>query len=286
MTTIEIREPVAEDASECGRICFEGFRTIAERHGFPPDFPSPDVASGLLGGLIAHPGVYGVVAERDGRVVGSNFLDERSSIAGVGPITVDPDAADAGVGRRMMEAVLARADERGFRGVRLLQSAYHTRSFSLYAKLGFEAQEVLATMQGDPIGESVPGHAVRPAEEGDLDACSELCAAAHGHDRAGELRDAVGQGAAQVVERDGELAGYTTGIAFFGHSVARTNDALAALIGAAPAFGGPGFLLPGSNAEVFRWCHERGLRVVQLMTLMTRGYYQAPAMPYMPSILY
>ena len=285
-TGIDIRQPAPEDADECGRICFEAFRSIAERHNFPPDFPSPEVAAGLISALVAHPGIYGVVAERDGRVLGSGFLDERSTIAGVGPITVDPGFADAGVGRRLMLEVLERADQRDFPGVRLLQSAYHTRSFSLYAKLGFAAREVLATMQGEPIGETVPGHAVRPAEEGDVEECNRLCAAVHGHDRAGELHDAVAQGMAQVVEREGTIVGYTSGVAFFGHSVTRTDDALKALIGAAREFGGPGFLLPGRNVEVFAWCTDRGLRVTQLMTLMSRGEYHEPAGPFMPSILY
>jgi hypothetical protein len=130
------------------------------------------------------------------------------------------------------------------------------------------------------------GHAVRPAEERDIEECSRLCAVAHGYDRAGELRDAVAQGMAQVVERDGQIAGYTTGVAFFGHSVAETNEALKALIAAALEFGGPGFLLPARNIEVFNWCTQRGVRVVQLMTLMTKGDYQNPTRPFLASILY
>jgi predicted N-acetyltransferase YhbS len=284
--SIEIRPPTPDDAEELGRICFEAFRTIAERHNFPPDFPSPEVAAGLLSGLIAHPGFYGVVAEKDGRILGSNFLDERSAIAGVGPITVDPSSQDSGVGRRLMEDVMSRVAQRDFPGVRLLQAAYHTRSLSLYAKLGFEVRDVLATLQGDAIGESVPGHVVRPGEEGDIEECNRLCTVAHGYDRGGELRDAVAEGMAQVVERDGQIAGYTTGVAFFGHSVAETNDALKALIAAAPEFGGPGFLLPARNLDVFDWCTERGLGVVHLMTLMTRGAYQEPARPFLTSIYY
>jgi GNAT superfamily N-acetyltransferase len=45
-------------------------------------------------------------------MVGSNCLDERSAIAGVGPITVEPTFQNCGVGRTLMEAVLARARER------------------------------------------------------------------------------------------------------------------------------------------------------------------------------
>ena len=109
---------------------------------------------------------------------------------------------------------MSRAAEREFPGVRLLQAAYHPRSLSLYAKRGLQVRDLLATMQGDAIGETVPGHSVRVAEEGDIESCNRVCAAAHRYDRAGELRDAVAQGSAHGVERDGEIVGYTTGVAF------------------------------------------------------------------------
>ncbi len=34
------------------------------------------------------------------------------------------------------------------------------------------------------------------------------------------------------------------------------------------------------------WCLDHGLRIVQLMTLMTLGLYNEPAGAYLPSILY
>jgi predicted N-acetyltransferase YhbS len=284
--SLVLRPAVPADAERCGAICYEAFRAIATAHGFPPDFPAPEIATGVVAMVIAHPGFYGVVAERDGRIVGSNFLDERSPIAGVGPITVDPTAQDAAVGRALMGDVLARAATRGVPGVRLVQAAYHNRSLSLYTKLGFDPREPLATMSGTPLGLRVAGYAVRAATEADLDACNALCVRVHGHDRGGELRDAVRQGSATVVEHEGRITGYATSIAFFGHAVGASNAELRALIGAAPAFGAPGFLLPTRNADLFRWCLAHGLRVVQPMTLMSRGLYSEPAGAFLPSIAY
>ena len=74
---------------------------IAERCGYPLDFPSPEYARVVVDTLIGSPEVFGVVAERDGRVVGSNFLDERDPIRGVGPISVDPRQQGGGIGRRL-----------------------------------------------------------------------------------------------------------------------------------------------------------------------------------------
>ncbi len=100
------------------------------------------------------------------------------------------------------------------------------------------------------------------------------------------MLEAIGQGSASVVEHDGRLTGYTTGVGFFGHCVGESNEDLKALIGAAPEFPGPGFLLPTRNGEVLRWCLERGLRIVQPMTLMSMGLYNEPAGAFIPSILY
>jgi predicted N-acetyltransferase YhbS len=283
---ITMRPARADDARVCGAICFAAFEAIAAQHNFPPDFPSPEVAADLMSTLIADPHVYSVVAEREGRVVGSNFLWEHSTIAGIGPITVEPAAQNSQVGRMLMNDVLDRARERRFAGVRLVQTAYHQRSLSLYAKLGFDTREPLAVLQGPAIGLATPAFAVRAAREVDLDACNRLALRVHGHERGRELLGAISQGTASVVERDGRITGYATLIGFFGHAVAEANDDLKALIAAAPSFAGPGFLLPTRNAELFRWCLANGLRVVQPMTLMSIGLYNEPAGAFLPSVLF
>jgi histidinol phosphatase-like PHP family hydrolase len=141
-------------------------------------------------------------------------------------------------------------------------------------------------MQGPAINESIPGYTVRRAQKSDQEACDRVCAAVHGHDRSGELIEAIQEGMARVVEHGGRITGYTTGIAFFAHSVGETNEDLKALIGAANEFGGAGFLLPARNGEMYRWSLARGLRVVQVMTLMTVGLYNEPAGAWLPSVLY
>ena len=283
---LKVRPGTPADAETCGRICYNAFKTISEAHGFAPDFPAPEVAIDVLTRMLANPNFYSVVAEIDGRIVGSNFMDERNTIAGVGPITVDPTVQDRAIGRRLMDAVHKRAAERNFAGVRLIQAGFHTRSLSLYAKLGYDVREPLACIQGNALGISIDGHVVRPATEGDVAACNRLCARVHGHDRGGELRDAIAQGSANVVEHEGGITGYATIIGFFGHAVGETDKDIKALIGAAKEFAGPGFLLPTRNGELFRWCLSNGLRITQPMTLMSKGVYNEPAGAFLPSILY
>lgn len=281
-----LRRAQTADAAAAGDICYRAFKTIAETHNFHPDFPSPEVAAGLLSWMISHKRFFDVVAEIDGRLVGTNFLDERNAIAGIGPITVEPALQNSKVGRALMEAVMKRARERGFAGMRLLQSGYHNRSLSLYFKLGFDAREYVACLQGPAIGKKIPGCSVRTARPDDVAACNGLCFRIHGHDRGGELTEAIAQNAASVVERGGRITGYATPVAFFGHAVGETDDDLKALIGAAQSFPGPGFLLPTGNGEMMRWCLAQGLRIMQTLTLMTIGLYNEPEGAWMPSILY
>lgn len=281
-----LRPGTADDAAECGRICFEAFAGLAREHAFPPDVPSPEMGIALIESFLTHPGFYSVVAEFDGRIVGSNFLDERSPVVGVGPITIDPGMQNRGVGRRLMRDVMQRSAERRVPGIRLLQSGYHTRSFSLYASLGFAFRETLACMQGPAILRTVPGHTVREATDADLAACNEVCRRVHGVDRGGEVADALKQGSVRVVEDEGNVTGYATDLAFFAHAVAETTTGLQALIASAPTFGGPGILVPASNSLLLQWGLANGLKVVQLMSLMTIGLYNEPAGAYLPSILY
>jgi GNAT superfamily N-acetyltransferase len=213
-------------------------------------------------------------------------VDERGKIFGIGPVTVDPAAQDAGIGRALVAAALERAQERGAVGVRLVQTAYHYRSLALYTKLGFTVREPLSVLQGQPPVVDVPGLGVRPAREQDLATCNGICAQVHGHDRSDEVQAAVGAGTACVVERRGRICGYATGFGYGWHAVAETNEALIALLGAAEAFIGLGIIVPSRNTGLLRWCLERGLRIVQQSTLMTIGLYTEPAGAYLPSIVF
>jgi len=284
--TVILRKAEAADAKAVGDICYRAFKALAEKHNFTPDFPSAEVASFMFADVISHAGFFNRVAEIDGRVVGSNFLDERNPISAVGPITVDPALQNGGAGRALMQAIMRRSQERGFAGIRLVQAAYHSRSLALYLKLGFDVREPLACLQGPAIGKPMSGYAVRAATDRDLPACNRLCRRVHGHDRSGELADEVAKGHARVVERADRITGYATSIAFFGHAVGETNDDLKALIGAAESFPDPGFLVPTRNGELMRWCLGEGLSITQTMTLMTIGLYNHPDGAWMPSVSY
>jgi predicted N-acetyltransferase YhbS len=283
---IVIRPATPNDAAVCGQICYDAFSTLNAAHNFPCDFPAPETAVGILSMLFSAPGIYSVVAESDGRILGSNCLDERSIIRGVGPITIDPATQNHGVGRKLMQAVMDRAHEGRVAGVRLVQAAFHNRSLSLYASLGFDIREPLSVMQGRTRERTVPGCTARTATPADEVACNSLSLRVHGFERATELAQAVQFGTALVVERAGHVTGYASHLAFFGHATAETNTDLQALIASVDSFAGPGILVPTRNAALFRWCLANGLRVVEPMTLMSTGLYNDPAGAWLPSVMF
>ncbi len=283
---MNIRNASQADSHMCGRILYDAFKELAEQHNFPPDFPSAEAATGLTSMLIGAAGFYGVVAEEAGKIVGSNFMDERSPIFGVGPVSVAPGVQNRAIGRRLMDAALERATAQKAVGVRLVQAGYHNRSLCLYTKLGFVTREPLSLLQGPRLNAKFAGYDVRPAEERDVEVCNQLCREVHGFARDRELRDAIRAHSASVVEHSDMITGYATSIGFVAHAVAKTNQDLKALIGAATEFSGPGFLLPTRNAEVLAWCLNAGLRLVFQMTLMSIGLYNEPAGAYLPSVLY
>jgi predicted N-acetyltransferase YhbS len=281
-----IREATPDDAEAVGRIFYDAFEAIASRHAFPTEPPAREFTGWRAQWMLHHPGFHGLVAERDGVVVGSSFVDERSVVAGIGPVTVEPGVQDAGVGRALMHGALVRQRARGAVGVRLVQTAYHYRSLALYAKLGFMVREPLSVLQGPPLGLELPGHRVRAAELADVEAADAVARRVHGHDRGAELRDAIDDGTAAIVERDDRITGYATGFGYGWHAVGETNDSLRALLGSADAFMGLGVLVPSRNAELLQWCLAHGLRIVQQSTLMTIGLYNEPAGAWLPSILF
>lgn len=265
---MKLRPVQMGDIQACGRVMYEAFTEIAQRHNFPPDFPNPAVAEGLLLDMLTAPAFDAFVAEEEGRILGSIFVSRRSQVGGISVLTIDPKAQNRAVGRQLLLHGMGFLVEQGHTRQQIIQVSYHNRSLCLYAKSGFIASEILSNMTGNPIKASISSHRVRKASDGDARACNLLCRKVHGFDREHEVAHAIARGTAAVVESNGRITGYTTGVGFVGHGVGETNEDLKALIASADGFAGPGILIPTANGELFRWCLDNGLRVVQQMTLM------------------
>src|SRR4051794_2431467 len=104
---IAVRRSTPADVECAAQICFEAFHQINTAHGFPPDVDAA-FSHAIISSLFNDAEHICWVAEQDGRLVGSNCLDERDPIFGLGPITIDPAAQNTGAGRALMAAALDR----------------------------------------------------------------------------------------------------------------------------------------------------------------------------------
>lgn len=285
-----IRPIEQNDAESCGKIGYEAHKTISSAHGYPSEQPSEEFGIGLIRRLLGNPNSWGVLAERQGKTLGSIFLHKfpPSPVAVIGPLTVHP-SAEGGVGRMLMDAALTQARKQNHDQIRLVQSPNHIRSFVLYTKSGFTLREPLFLMQGQPLkglNNTSSANVRLVRDDNDISVCNELCKSVYGFSREMELCQAKDQGVATMIERDGVITGYAAGMGIFGHAVAKSNEELKALIANASAILGPGFFAPARNHEVINWLLENGFQIGWPANLMTIGPYQEPLTPFLPSLAY
>jgi GNAT superfamily N-acetyltransferase len=281
---VELRRPKPEDVPELGRICYEAFRDIAESHGFPADFASPEFAAGVVGLLLQQEKVHSVAAYDAGAPRGSNFINMWDEVGGIGPISVDVSAQGGGIGRTLMLDAIQHARGQGVEAIRLCQDSYNMRSLALYASLGFDVREPLSLVELSAAGPADP--AFRPATAADFDAMDALCRAVYRISRKGEYAALTAAGFPAFVLDRGRITGYLIGTQI-GHGVAESDgEMLALLAGVGAAIPDARALVPLRNGELYRRALAAGHRNVKVMNLMSLGPYEEPVGAYCPSVMF
>jgi len=220
---------------------------------------------------------FGYVVERDGEVIGTAMAWHYGvDAATLGMVIVSPKAQGMGLGRRLMDAVLADLGDRTV----LLNAT--EEGAPLYRKLGFELAGPVFQHQGAafsvPMAKLIPDERVRPLGAKDMATLRSLARRATGMDR-DALLDALVRGAQGVVlTRRNEPVGFALFRRFGrGYVVGPTI---------APDTGGAKALIShwlGSNSGRFCrldvpeesglsvWLDELGLPCVGRVVRMVRG---------------
>jgi ribosomal protein S18 acetylase RimI-like enzyme len=284
---LELVRAESQHVGELGRICYEAFKDLHDRHRFPLDFPSAAVARQVLGIMVSRSDFYSVVALLDGQVVGSNFLSLADAVAGIGPVSVEPCHQGKDIGLALMRDVVEHGRRRGIERIRLLQETFNVGSLSLYASMGFDSREEVAYLQAAPAPAEDPN--VRPMTERDLPAIEQLSVDIYRVSRRNEVAAAIRYDFSPLLcLRDGRVTGYLIpGIC--GHGVAESEDDACALVGEMARRLPPHaarFFCPVRQADFFRRVLKMGCRTIAVWTLMTLGPYEPPREVCMPSVLY
>jgi predicted N-acetyltransferase YhbS len=150
-----------------------------------------------------------LAAERDGHLVGSNFVTNWGSVGFFGPLSVRPELWDQGIAGRLMEATVALFDRWDTAHAGLFTFGHSPRHLGLYQKFGFWPRFLTPVMAKPAVAGPPSSRPIRytelPAAERAraLDACRELTATAYdGLDLEREIRAAEGQNLGEVILLD------------------------------------------------------------------------------------
>jgi hypothetical protein len=283
-----IREADAADAVSCGSVLWRAFSAIANKHGFPCEFPSESNAILTAKLLISNPSVISLVAERDAEVIACSFMLVSDEIYGIGPIGVAPQHQREEVGKGLVKATLSRA--KSARGVRLLQDGFNMTSLVVFRSCGLDVKEPVVLMRGRFTHDVESEQVTRPLTLADCERCIELHQRIHLFDRSNGLKQAAMSRRGFVVERKGQITGYLCDATHWqqNHGVAETETDMRALITGASAHCKTeiALLTPTRKSGLFCWCLEMGMHAVKPMTLMATGIYHEPKGCWFPSVLF
>jgi len=99
------------------------------------------------------------VAERGGEIVGTIYATHWGSYAYFGPLCVSPELWDRGIGRLLVEPVVALFERWGVRQAGLFTFPHSTKHIGLYQRFGFWPQQLTSVMAKPPA----PGGAAESA---------------------------------------------------------------------------------------------------------------------------
>lgn len=279
--SITLRPAVETDTESCAEAMYTAFITVDKQHGFPSYFTDLDHAKDAAKSLITNPYGYGIVATENNRVIASAFMNEKRPTRAIGPVSVHPDFQGKGIGRKLMESLLERAQDAP--SIRLTQDAFNTTSLSLYTSLGFALVESLVWIEGKFKNKPDNVPAVHPIQEENRNDCIELCQRVAGFNRVPDnLTDA------HCRIREGHITAYTLGLSTDGYTIAQTEDDVRALmlgIGAQKS-GTLSCLMPTQYTGLLLWCLSEGFKIKKPLNLMAKGAYQKPNGFYFPNLLY
>jgi ribosomal protein S18 acetylase RimI-like enzyme len=241
---------------------------------------SPERAKwSLLLGCAEAFGVGAPDGDASGRLAGAVVLTRWGpDLASVGMMLVATRYARRGLGRALMEHVLAEA---GDATVTLFAT---DMGRPLYEKLGFapvrRSVSFAGTFRPSRVGTGVPAQVIRPAAEADLPSILAVDQAAFGADRGRVLTRLPGFAEhLAVLETEHGINGYAAAwrnlpsSAIIGPLVAPGAEAAKRLIAdlAAKVSGTIRLDLDPDRPELPAWAHARGLEPVSRTTVMARG---------------
>ncbi|HXJ35326.1 MAG TPA: GNAT family N-acetyltransferase [Candidatus Eisenbacteria bacterium] len=211
MSDVQVRTIEERDLPEADRIFRLAFGTFLR---LPDPLAFGGDSSFVRARFLANPGA-GFVATRGGELVGSNFAVRWGSFGFFGPLSVRPDLWNGGVGRRLLDPVMALFERWGIRHAGLFTFAESAKHVGLYGSYGFYPRFLTAIMSkaitAPPAATARWSRFSQGAPAAALARCREITNALYdGLDLTDEIRAVAthGFGDTVLVEDGGRLAAF------------------------------------------------------------------------------
>ena len=283
---------VPREAGRVATIFRDAFNDLYERRGFGPIVADESVGRVIAETYLVHDPDHCLVVEYDGRLAGSAFLHPRATVAGIGPVTVDPSLHGRGLGRALVGGLCERADRLGIASTRLIQDAFNENSYALYARLGFRPQRVLARASFLP-GRGPAVRETRVAAAADLANIAALEEDLLGFSRRRDYELLRRVGEVLVLDGRGGIEGWAGrivrgSVAVLGPVLSRSFEGMRRLVDEGsselPAGTEIRILLPAESPEVLEFLAPRELEVHSLCNYMVRGSFSGIRGHYVPTL--
>jgi GNAT superfamily N-acetyltransferase len=302
-----LRPLTEDDRSAYSQLLYRSFNTWYAAHGWVGDYfgCAPEQAGIFFDiyGDISPGGSVAVFDPASGKMMGACFYHPREHHVSLGIMSVNPDDFKRGVGRAMVNHIIAFTESRRSAALRLVGSAINMDSFSLYNRSGFVPRGsyhdmvVAVPPAGLRVDYALRRH-VRDATLADVPAMAALEMEVSGISRASDYRYAIenprGVLQAQVFENAaGALEGFMISVKhpalnMLGPCVARTEKAtLALLLQGTERFRGqvPLFVIPMDKRELVETLYQWGAKNVETHLFQVRGKFQPFQGVNLPSFL-
>ena len=311
-----IRAPTAADVEAISQQTHTSFNSFNESVGLPLEFPTIELTRWVMQDCFEHD--VGLVAvTKDGEILGSVFNQEcdiNGGAVGCGPWSAKWALTQQGIGRRLVQEIVATSIRHGAKSIRLMQISANLTSYSLYTSLGFVSREMVSVweffLSDDAITEAIKegvkeGYTTRRMVEADLITCDALHKDALGITRVVTLTNSVRDQSPTaevhlvVLNQYGKIIGYNTGMSVVSHSMVACPIATRFLLATALVAWKPQHVSDGEipfvhsfsrlYPELERWMLNSGARLHRVNNHMCLGEWQpiqAEKYTYCSSITY
>ncbi len=302
-----LRTLTEDDRYAYALMLHRSFNSWYGAHGWPSDYfgCAPEQAGIFLDiyNDISPGSSVAAFDPHSGKLMGACFFHPREHHVSLGIMSVNPDYFRRGVGRILVDHIVAFTESNRYAALRLVSSAMNMDSFSLYNRSGFIPRGSYHDMVLPVPVAGLQVHyplrdQVRDAVLTDIDAMAALEMDVSGISRVNDYRYAIENPRAVLQalvfeNSDGDIDGFMISIKhpalnMLGPCVARSEKAaLALLLQATERFRGsvPLCVVPMDKRELVETLYDWGARNVETHLFQVRGEFQAFNGVNLPSFL-